>query len=81
MVGRAHPDVPPQKISHHSVEPYSRYELMKTVLVKMRISGWFWENLHKYRTAQHFLKRLAPKFLKLLSLQHILNLVKSENVD
>jgi len=73
MVGRVHQDIPPQKILDHSVEPFSRYELMKTCLVKMRILGWFWENLHKNRSVQYFLKRLAPKFLELLPLQHILN--------
>ena len=73
MIGRAHQDVPPQKISHHLVEPLPRYELMKTILIKMRILGWFWENLHKNRTAQYFLKRLASEFLELLPLQHMLN--------
>jgi hypothetical protein len=73
MIGRAHQDIPPQKILDHSVEPLSRYELMKTFLVKMRILGWFWENLHKNRTVQYFLKRLAPKFLELLPLERILN--------
>ncbi len=73
MVGRAHQDIPPQKVLDHSVEPFSRYELMKTILVKMRIWGWFCENLHKNRTVQYFLKRLAPKFLELLPLIHILN--------
>ncbi len=73
MVGRAHQDIPPQKILDDSVERFSRYELMKTILVKMRILEWFWENLHKNRTTQHFLKWFAPKFLELLPLQHILN--------
>jgi hypothetical protein len=72
MVGRTHRDVHPQKISAHSIEPFSRYELMKTFVVKMRILGWFSKNLHKNLTAQYFLKRVAPKFSALLPLQHIL---------
>jgi hypothetical protein len=81
MVGRAHQDIPPQKISDHLVEPFPRYELTKIFLIKMRIWGWFGENLHKNWTTQHFLKRLAPKFLELLPLQHVLNRAKSENLD
>ena len=70
MVGRTHKDVCAQKILAHSVQPLSRYEFMKTLLLKTRILGWFLENLYKNRTAQWFSKWLAPKFLELLPLQH-----------
>ncbi len=72
MVARTHKDVCAQKVSGHWVQPLLRYELMKTLLLKTRIWGWFWENLHKTQTAQWFSKRLAPKFLALIPLQHIL---------
>jgi hypothetical protein len=72
MVARTHKDVYAQKIPDHWVQPLSRYELMKTLLLKTRILEWFWENLCKTRTAQWFSKRLVPKFLALLPLQHIL---------
>jgi hypothetical protein len=52
MVARTHKDVYAQKISDHWVQPLSRYELMKTLLLKTRILEWFWENLCNTRTAQ-----------------------------
>lgn len=73
--------IPPQKIPGHSTEPFSRYELMKTFPVKMVILEKFWQNLHKSRTAQYFLKRLPLKFFKLLPLQYIVNWTKSKNLD
>jgi hypothetical protein len=63
MVGRTRQDIPPQQISDHSVEPFLRYELMKTFLVKMRILGWFWENLHKTERLNIF-KTACAKILR-----------------
>jgi hypothetical protein len=38
MVSRIHQDIPPRKISAYSTEPFSKYELMKILPIKMVIS-------------------------------------------